>query len=125
MWAKNVKVTHTVQYTFTSLVGPGLSSTSEQFTRGHYCLLFSGFQGSCFKFGHPHYNLITLHLQKGPQKSSAMDLQSWMTFFTLVFAFMGITEVYDETEVMIFKPKLYEKLYGAGRDQRAVQDDEQ
>ena len=61
----------------------------------------------------------------GPQKSSAMDLQSWMTFFTLIFAFMGITEVYDETEVMIFKPKLYEKLYGAGREQRAAQDDEQ
>ena len=43
----------------------------------------------------------------GPRISSAMDLQSWMTFFTLVFAFMGITEVYDETELMIFKPKLY------------------
>ena len=54
----------------------------------------------------------------GPRKSSAMDLQSWMTFFTLIFAFMGITEVYDETEVMIFKPRLYEKLYGAGRGQR-------
>ena len=44
---------------------------------------------------------------------------------TLIFAFMGITEVYDETEVMIFKPKLYEKLYGAGREQRAAQEDEQ
>ena len=35
-----------------------------------------------------------------------------MTFFTLVFAYLGITEVYDQTELMIFKPKVYERLYG-------------
>ena len=40
-----------------------------------------------------------------PDKSAATELQSWMTFFTLVFLFFGITEVYDETELMLFKPK--------------------
>ena len=48
----------------------------------------------------------------GPSESSAMELQSWMTFFTLTFAYLGLTEVYDETELMIFKPKVYEKLHG-------------
>ena len=46
----------------------------------------------------------------GPAESDAINLQSWMTFFTLFFAFMGITEVYDETELMIFKPKVYKKF---------------
>lgn len=48
-----------------------------------------------------------------PDAESATKLQSWMTFFTLLFTFMGVTEVYDRTELMIFKPKIYEKLYGA------------
>lgn len=51
-------------------------------------------------------------MKLGPQSSKAIELQSWMTLFTLVFAYLGITEVYDKTELLIFKPKLYEKHYG-------------
>ena len=32
-----------------------------------------------------------------------------MTFFTLVFLYFGITEVYDETELSLFKPRQLER----------------
>jgi hypothetical protein len=54
--------------------------------------------------------LQDLIVKRMPKDSSTRILQSWMTFFTLVFLYLGITEVYDETGLMLFRPKKYAEL---------------
>ena len=44
-----------------------------------------------------------------PDDSGSTRLQSWMTGLTLFFLFFEITELYDDTEMMIFKPDEYAK----------------
>jgi len=42
-----------------------------------------------------------------PTDSKQGLLQSWMTFFTLVFLYLGVTEVYDETGLRLLMPRTY------------------
>ena len=49
--------------------------------------------------------LQDLIVKRLPRETSTRTLQSWMTFFTLAFLYIGITEVYDETCLMLFRPK--------------------
>ena len=51
--------------------------------------------------------LQDLIVKRLPRETSTRTLQSWMTFFTLAFLYLGVTEVYDETGKMLFRPKLY------------------
>ncbi len=39
----------------------------------------------------------------------AVFLQGWMTLFTFVFLYLGVTEVYDDSALMILKPDFYER----------------
>ena len=48
---------------------------------------------------------------KTPERcAGATNFQNWMTVLFLVFTYLGLTEVYEKTELMIFKPKLHEVL---------------
>ena len=40
---------------------------------------------------------------------SATALQSWMTFFTILFAYLAFTEIYDDTELMLCRPRAYRR----------------
>ena len=57
-----------------------------------------------------------------PSQSEVTQLQSWMTFFTLVFSYLGMTEVFDDSMLLIFKPKLFELKLENARRQRAAQE---
>ncbi len=39
----------------------------------------------------------------------AVLLQGWMTFLTFVFLYLGVTEVYDDSALMLFRPDFYER----------------
>jgi len=45
-----------------------------------------------------------------------------MTFFTLFFGYLGVTEVYDETQLMLLKPRLLERM--KARRQMRIQNNE-
>ena len=55
--------------------------------------------------------LQDLIVKRLPRETSTRTLQSWMTFFTLAFLYIGITEVYDETCMMLFRPKQHANEY--------------
>ena len=42
-----------------------------------------------------------------PRETNVHVFQSWMTFFTLLFLYLGVTEIYDESGLMVFRPKFY------------------
>ena len=42
-----------------------------------------------------------------PKDTSSHLFQSWMTFFALVFLYLGVTEIYDESGLMLLRPKFY------------------
>ena len=42
-----------------------------------------------------------------PHDTSTRTFQSWMTFFTLLFLYLGVTEIYDESGLMLFRRKFY------------------
>ena len=44
------------------------------------------------------------------EASKAVLMQSWMTFLTVLFGYLALTEVYDETELMICKPRAYMRV---------------
>ena len=58
-----------------------------------------------------------------PEVSHATTLQSWMTFLALIFCFLGVTEVLDNTELMIMKPAIYQKALA--REERLRQHPEE
>ena len=44
-----------------------------------------------------------------PPKSDATILQSWMTFFTLLFYYFAVMEIYDDTQLILLKPRDYNR----------------
>ena len=59
-------------------------------------------------------------MRRLPREQAIRGLQSWMTFFTLLFAYLGVTHVFDETANMIFRPKTYAEMQRV-KEQSAAQ----
>ena len=45
----------------------------------------------------------------GPQRDAAIEVQSWTTYASLLFMYLALTEVYDETSLMVLLPHEYKK----------------
>jgi len=51
--------------------------------------------------------LIATEMEQLELKTDSSLLQTWMTVFTLIFLYLGVTEAYDETGLMICKPRTF------------------